>query len=185
MSREVRICVLDGYTLNPGDNPWDDLARLGELTIYDRTRPEEIVARAAGFEVVLTNKTRLDGQTLAQLPQLRFVSVLATGVNVIDLDAARRLGVAVSNVPVYGTDSVAQHTWALILALAQGVVEHDAAIRAGEWQRCPDFSFWHDAPVELAGRMLGIVGFGRIGRRVAELGSAFGMKILATGGRRP
>ena len=177
----MRIVVLDGATLNPGDNPWDALAALGELTVHARSAHGEIVPRARGAEVVLTNKTMLDAAILAALPELRFVAVLATGYNVVDVDAARARGVRVANVPEYGTDSVAQHVLALLLELAHGVGEHDAAVHAGEWQRCPDFSFWHRPPLELAGLRMGIVGFGRIGRRVAELAHALGMLVRASG----
>jgi glycerate dehydrogenase len=175
----VRIAVLDGYTLNPGDNPWDPVAALGELTVYDRTTRHDILQRAAGAEIVLTNKTPLDGPTLAALPALRFISVLATGYNVVDIDAARRLGITVSNVPEYGTDSVAQHVIALLLCMVHRPERHDRLVRQGEWLRRGDFSFW-DAPlVELAGKRMGIVGFGRIGRRVGELAHALGMEVLA------
>src|SRR5262245_28501341 len=138
----MKIVVLDGYTLNPGDNPWNELARLGELTIYDRTDAEDIVERATPAEVVLTNKTRLSGQTLAQLPRLRFISVLATGHDVVDSAAARQRGIPVSNVPEYGTDSVAQHVFALLLELCHHVGTHDAAVHAGAWTRAPDFCIW-------------------------------------------
>jgi len=176
----VRIVVLDGDTLNPGDNPWDELAALGALEVYARSAPAEVVTRASGAEVVLTNKTLLDDATLAQLPELRFVAVLATGYNVVDVAAARARGIVVANVPEYGTDSVAQHVVALLLELAHGVGEHDAAVHAGEWQRCPDFSFWHRPPLELVGLAIGIVGFGRIGRRVGALAHALGMHVLAS-----
>jgi glycerate dehydrogenase len=178
-----KIVVLDGYTLNPGDNPWDALAELGELTVYDRTPAPLIVERARQAEIVLTNKTVLDAATLAELGQLRFVAVLATGYNVVDIAAARARGVPVSNVPEYGTDSVAQHTFALLLELCQQVGVHDADVHAGLWETCPDFSFWRRAPLELAGRTMGIVGFGRIGRRVGDLAHAFGMNVVAFGGR--
>jgi glycerate dehydrogenase len=177
----VRIVVLDGHTLNPGDNPWDELATLGELTVHARSAPGEVLERARGAEVVLTNKTVLDAATLAALPELRFVAVLATGYNVVDVAAARAHGIHVANVPEYGTDSVAQHVLALLLELTSAVAEHDAAVRAGEWQRCPDFSFWHRPPLELAGLTMGIVGFGRIGRRVGELAHALGMRVVASG----
>jgi glycerate dehydrogenase len=175
----MRIVVLDGYTLNPGDNPWDALARLGKLTVYDRTPREQIVARAREAEVVLTNKTPLMAETLAQLPQLRFISVLATGQNIVDGEAARARGIPVSNVPEYGTDSVAQHVFALLLELCHQVGRHDAAVKAGEWIRSPDFCFWTVPPIELVGSTMGLIGFGRIGRRVAELADAFGMRVIA------
>jgi glycerate dehydrogenase len=173
------IVVLDGYRLNPGDNPWDDLARLGRLEVYDRTAGEDIVERARGAEVVLTNKTPLSAETLAALPALRFIGILATGYNVVDVAAASARGIVVANVPEYGTDSVAQHTFALLLELAHRVGDHAAAVQAGEWSQAPDFSFWKAPPLELAGLTLGIVGFGRIGRRVGELAQAFAMNVLA------
>jgi len=175
--------VLDGYTVNPGDNPWDALRQLGDVTVYDRTPTEAIVERARGAAIVLTNKTPLAAATLRQLPALRFVSVLATGYNVVDTAAARACGVTVSNIPEYGTRSVAQHVFALLLALCHRVELHDAAVHAGEWTRTPDFCFWKRPPVELAGMTMGIVGFGRIGRQVGELAHAFGMKVIAARGR--
>jgi glycerate dehydrogenase len=177
----VKIVVLDGHTLNPGDNPWDELQALGDLTVHARSAREEVVPRARGAEIVLTNKTVLDAALLAQLPELRFIAVLATGYNVVDVDAARERGVRVATVPEYGTDSVAQHVMALLLELTNAVGEHDVAVHAGEWQRCPDFSFWHRPLTELAGTTMGIVGFGRIGRRVAALAEAFGMRVVASG----
>jgi len=176
----MKIVVLDGKTLNPGDNPWDEVAKLGELTVYDRTAPEEIVSRAKDAEIILTNKTPLTAQTLERLPKLRFISVLATGYNIVDVQAAAQRGIVVSNVPVYATDSVAQFTFALLLELCHHVAAHDAAVKSGEWSSCPDFCFWKYPLVELADKQMGIVGFGRIGRRVGELANAFGMKVVAT-----
>lgn len=176
----MRIVVLDGYTLNPGDNPWDGLARLGELTVHDRTPPAQVVERAAGAEILLTNKTVLDAAALAQLPALRCIAVLATGYNVVDIAAARSHGVVVSNVPEYGSGDVAQHTLALLLELCHRVGDHHRAVLAGDWSRVPDFSFWLTPPRSLDGQTLGIVGYGRIGRRVATLGRALGMRILAS-----
>jgi len=178
----MNIVVLDGHTLNPGDNPWDGLARLGELKVYDRTPAAHIVARARDADVVLTNKTPLDAATIASLTQLRFIAVLAAGYNVVDIGAARARGIPVSNVPEYGTDSVAQHVFALLLELCHHVGAHDAAVRAGEWTRAADFCFWQAPLIELAGQTMGVVGFGRIGRRVGELAHAFGMPVLAAGG---
>src|SRR5262249_46991238 len=142
------IVVLDGYTLNPGDNPWDELARLGELTVYDRTPADQIVARARPADILLTNKTELTASTLAHLPRLRFISILATGHNIVDGAAARALGMPVSNVPEYGTDSVAQHVFALLLELCHHVALHDAAVKAGQWTRSPDFCLWKAPPIE-------------------------------------
>ncbi|MBX3024159.1 D-2-hydroxyacid dehydrogenase [bacterium] len=176
----MRIVVLDGYTLNPGDNPWDDLAELGELTVHDRTPPGEVVARAAGAAIVLTNKTVIDAAALARLPDLRFIAVLATGYNVVDVAAARARGVPVANVPVYGSVDVAQHTLALLLELCHRVGDHARAVREGAWSQAPDFCFWLTPPRALAGQTLGIVGYGRIGRQVARLARALGMKVLAS-----
>jgi glycerate dehydrogenase len=181
----IAITVLDGATLNPGDNPWDAVAGLGRLTVYDRTPPEQVVARAADASVVLTNKTRLGADLLAQLPRLRFIAVLATGYDVVDVAAARARGIPVSNVPVYGTADVAQHTIALLLELCQRSGDHARAVAAGDWSRCPDFSFWLAAPRSLDGLTLGLVGYGRIAQRVAAIARALGMRILANSpGRR-
>lgn len=177
----TRIVVLDGYTLNPGDNSWDGVASLGDLTVYERSGDDEIVTRARGAQVVVTNKTPLTAETIAALPDLGFIAVTATGYNVVDVAAASARGIPVSNVPEYGTDSVAQFTMALLLELASRVGEHDRAVREGEWAAQPDFCFWHTSPVELAGLTMGIVGFGAIGRRVGELAHAFGMSVLAAG----
>ena len=175
----MRIVVLDGHTLNPGDNPWDALAQLGELVVHDRSAPADVVARAADAEIVLTNKTVLDAKAIAALPRLRFIAVLATGYNVVDIAAARQRGIPVSNVPEYGTNAVAQHTMALLLELCHRVGDHARAVSAGAWTRSPDFSFWLAPPRELGGSTIGIVGFGRIGRRVAALAHAFGMRVIA------
>jgi glycerate dehydrogenase len=175
----MKIVVLDGATLNPGDNPWDEVAALGELTVYARTPGEEIIERGRDAEVVLTNKTPLSGETLGLLPRLRFVSVLATGYNVVDVAAAGRLGIPVSNVPEYGSDSVAQHVLALLLELTNHVALHDAAVKRGEWSSSPDFCFWKKPLAELAGRTLGIIGMGRIGARVARIAHALGMRVAA------
>ncbi|MDY7010685.1 MAG: D-2-hydroxyacid dehydrogenase [Planctomycetota bacterium] len=175
----MKIVVLDGKTLNPGDNPWDAVEKLGELTVYDRTADDEILQRAAGAEVLLTNKTPLSAETLEQLDSLRFISVLATGYNVVDVEAAGRRGVVVSNVPIYATDSVAQFTFAMLLELCHHVGSHDSAVKAGRWAESGNFCFWDFPLVELAGKKMGIVGFGRIGRRVGELAHAFGMEVLA------
>ncbi len=180
----MRIVVLDGQTLNPGDNPWDSVARLGDLTVYDRTPPTLVVERVRDAEIVLTNKTRIGGAMLAALPALRFVAVLATGYDVIDVRAARERAIPVSNVPEYGTDSVAQHTFALLLELCNRTALNAAAVAAGEWSHAPDFSFWKAPLRELSGLTMGIVGSGRIGRRVAEIAHAFGMNVVA-GSARP
>ena len=175
----MKIVCLDGHTLNPGDNPWSAVEALGELTVYERTPAGEILERAAGAEVILTNKTPLTAETLGQLPELRFIGVLATGFNVVDVVAARARGIAVSNVPIYGTDSVAQFVFAMLLDHCHHVAAHGEAVRAGRWTAAEDFCFWDSPLVELVGMKIGLVGFGRIGRRVGEIARAFGMEVLA------
>jgi len=174
----MRIVVLDGYTVNPGDLSWGALEALGSCAFYDRTPPPEVLARAAGAEVLLTNKTVLGRRELEGLPALRYIGVLATGYNVVDLDAARERGVAVTNVPAYSTRSVAQMTFALLLELTHHVGEHSRSAREGKWVRSIDFCYWDHPIVELDGLTMGIVGFGRIGQAVAELARAFGMTVL-------
>ena len=181
----MKIVVLDGRTLNPGDNPWDPVARFGELAVFDRTPPPEVVGRARDADIVLTNKTPLDARAIAALPRLRFIAVLATGYDVVDVAAAHARDVPVSNVPEYGTESVAQHTFALLLELCNQTGRHAAAVTAGEWSRSPDFSFWKAPLVELAGLTMGIVGAGRIGCRVTDIARAFGMRAIHASSRDP
>ena len=171
------IVVLDGYTMNPGDLDWTELEALGDLTVYDRTPAAQTVSRAEGAELVLTNKVVLGEREMAALPALRYIGVLATGYNVVDLAAARAHGVTVTHVPAYSTASVAQIVFAHLLNLAQGIAVHSASVRRGEWTRSPDFAYWKTPLVELEGKTLGIVGFGRIGRAVAALAQAFGMQV--------
>ncbi len=175
----ARIVVLDGYTVNPGDNPWTPLAELGQLSVYDRSRPEETELRAAEAQIVISNKAELSGATLAQLPHLQGVSVLATGVNCVDLDVATARGIPVCNVPSYSTASVVQHTLALLLELCHHTGRHDASVHAGDWQRAPDFCYWQSPLLELEGKLLGIVGYGAIGRGVANAARALGMRVCA------
>lgn len=173
------IVVLDGFTLNPGDLAWTALLELGRCEINNRTSPDQIISRAVAAEIVLTNKTVLSRETIAQLPRLKYIGVLATGTNVVDLAAARERGIPVTNVPAYSTRAVAQATFALLLELTNQVGPHAAAVRSGRWTNHVDWCFW-DAPlIELDGLTLGIVGLGRIGRAVAELASAFGMNVIA------
>jgi glycerate dehydrogenase len=175
----MKIVVLDGHTLNPGDNPWDEVARFGELVVHDRT-PENLIAeRCAGAEIVLTNKTKLSAQTLSGLPQLKLICVLATGFNIVDLETSAKLGIPAVNVPEYGSDSVAQHAFALLLELTNRVALYDAAVKRGEWSRSQDFTIVAEPLTELWGKTLGIVGLGRIGGRVARIAHAFGMQVLA------
>lgn len=176
----MKITVLDGQTLNPGDNPWTQIEALGELTVYDRTTADNIVARAKEADIILTNKVPLSAGTLSQLPNLKFVSVLATGYNIIDTAACAARGIPVSNVPVYSTDAVAEFVFSLILDFAKRPAFHSELAKEGAWESCPDFCFWENPHFrELAGKTLGIIGFGRIGQRVGELAAAFKMNILA------
>ena len=175
----MKIVVLDGYALNPGDLSWDELRTLGDVSVYERTPVEQIVERAAGAWAVLTNKTVLSAATLAALADLRYIGVLATGYNVVDVEAAARQGIAVTNVPAYGAASVAQLVFALLLEMCSQVGHHARLVREGAWTRSPDFAFWDRPLIELEGLTLGIVGFGDIGRKVAALGRAFGMEVLA------
>lgn len=174
----MEIVVLDGYTLNPGDLSWDALAALGNLTVYDRTLPEQVVERAAKAEVVLTNKTVLDAEKLGELPLLKYIGVLATGYNVVDTDEARRRGMVVTNIPSYSTDSVTQMVFAHILNITQRVGHYAHDNQRGRWSSQVDFSYYDTPLVELAGKSIGIVGFGHIGQAVARVALAFGMKVL-------
>ena len=176
----MRIVVLDGHTLNPGDNPWDEVAALGDLEVYDRTPSELIVERARGATVVLTNKTPLSAEVISTLTDLRMISVLATGYDVVNVAAAAGRGIVVCNVPEYATTSVAEHVFALLLELARGAGRHDRLVREGAWAACGEFSFWQSAPAELEGKTLGVVGLGRIGRRVGEIAAALGMTVAVT-----
>ncbi|MET0793097.1 MAG: D-2-hydroxyacid dehydrogenase [Polyangiaceae bacterium] len=175
----ARIVVLDGHTVNPGDNPWTPLAELGELTVHPRSSPDEVVARAADAQIVILNKAELNGAALLQLPRLQGVSVLATGVNSVDLAVAAAQGIAVCNVPSYSTASVVQHTLALLLELCHRVGRHDASVHAGDWQRSPDFSYWQSPLLELDGKLLGVVGYGAIGQGVAQAARSLGMRVCA------
>lgn len=175
----MKLVVLDGYTLNPGDLSWSGLEALGNLTVYDRTSLDEIIPRAKEATILLTNKTPLPAIILEQLPQLKFISVLATGYNIIDIDTARRLGIIVSNVPGYSTASVVQLAFALLLELTHRVQQHSDAVMHGRWESSPDFSFWNQPLIELSGKTMGIIGFGDIGKKMADIAGTLGMNILA------
>lgn len=174
-----KIIVLDGKTLNPGDNPWDPIESLGPMTVFDQTTNDLIVERARDATIVLTNKVPISRETIEQLPNLKFIAVLATGFNQVDLDAARERGIPVSNVPVYGTQSVAQHVFAMVLSQIHQPRAHHDAIQAGRWQEEGEFCFTLAPLSELAEKTLGILGHGRIGEAVGRLGSAFGMNVVA------
>ena len=175
----MNIVVLDGFTLNPGDLSWDGLESLGDVTVHEHSTPDQVLERARGAEILLTNKTVVSGEHIARLPGLRYIGVLATGFNIVDVEAARARGIPVCNVPTYGTASVAQAAIAHLLNLTQRIGDHADAVNADRWAECRDFSFWDHPLVELEGLRFGVVGLGRIGRRTAELARAFGMQILA------
>jgi len=175
----MKIVVLDGYTENPGDLSWEGLARLGELTVYERTAQDQVVARIGDAGAVFTNKTLLRRATFDACPSIRFVGMLATGYNVVDVDAVKEKGIVLSNVPSYSTNAVAQLAFALLLEVCHHVGHHDAAVHQGRWASNPDYSFWDYPLVELADKTLGIIGFGRIGKASARIARAFGMTVLA------
>lgn len=175
----MKIVVLDGYAANPGDLSWDALATLGELTVYDRTAPGETAARIADADMALTNKTLLTRELMAGAKKLKYIGVLATGYNVVDVAAAREMGIDVTNIPAYSTDSVAQMVFALLLEICHNVGHHSRAVHEGRWSSSRDFCFW-DAPLtELTGKTMGIVGYGRIGKKVAQIARCFGMEVIA------
>ena len=174
----MKITVLDGYGLNPGDLSWEGLAELGELTVYDRTAPEDVYERAKASEILITNKTRLDAATIGRLPKLKYIGVLATGYNVVDVEAARQNGVTVTNIPAYSTMSVAQQVFALILTVTNRVEHYTSENQTGRWSRNPDFCYWDTPLIELAGKTMGIIGLGNIGKAVARIALAFGMRVI-------
>jgi glycerate dehydrogenase len=178
MTGAMKIVVLDGYTLNPGDLSWTGLDKFGDVIVYDHTPAAQISERAKGAEILFTNKTPLGENDFVQLGGLKYIGVLATGYNVVDVAAAKERKIVVTNIPTYGTKSVAQMVFALLLEMTQHVQEHSAAVYNGEWTRCRDFCFWKYPLVELAGKTMGIVGFGRIGQTTADLATAFGMKVI-------
>ncbi len=174
----MNIVVLDGYTLNPGDLSWAGLEKHGKLVVYDRTPAHQLVERAKDADVVFTNKVPLRAEVLAELHNLKYIGVLATGYNIVDTDAAKQLGITVTNVPGYSTQSVVQLTFALLLALCHRVQRHSDSVMDGKWSRSPDFCFWDYPLTELAGKTFGVIGFGDIGQQVADVASAFGMDVL-------
>ena len=173
-----KIVVLDGYTLNPGDLTWNDIKQLGDLTVYDRTPANEIIARAKDAEILFTNKTPLGEEVFQKLRKLKYVRILATGYNVVDIEAAKKREIVVTNTPSYGTASVAQMTFALLLELCLHVQRHSDSVMEGRWSRSLDFCYWDYPLVELVGKTIGIIGFGSIGRKVGDIAAAFGMNIL-------
>jgi glycerate dehydrogenase len=177
----MKIVVLDGYTLNPGDLTWDDLKKLGPCEIYDRTPHDQVLRRAAEAEVLLSNKTEINRNHIQNLQKLKYVGILATGTNIVDLAAGRERGVVITNVPAYGTSSVAQTTIALLLELTQHVGLHSDSVHQGRWTSNPDWCYWERPLIELDGLTMGIIGLGRIGAAVARIGVALGMNVMASG----
>lgn len=175
----MKIVILDGFTANPGDLSWKVLEAMGEVTVYERTAPEDTVTRAAGAEVVLTNKVLMGREVIAQLPELKYIGVLATGYNVVDIEAAKERGIVVTNVPAYSTESVAQMVFAHLLTVTNRTEHYAEQNRAGRWSRSQDFCYWDTTMIELAGKTFGIVGLGNIGLRVAQIALAFGMRVKA------
>ena len=175
----MKIVVLDGYTENPGDLSWEELKKLGECTIYDRTPSELAAERIGDADAVFTNKVPVTSEIIERCPNLKFIGVLATGYNIVDIETAAKRGIPVCNVPAYSTDSVAQFTMGLILELCHHIGAHSASVFAGAWEKNPDFCFWNYPLVELKRKKLGIIGYGKIGQRVAQMAMAFGMEILA------
>ncbi len=175
----MKIVVLDGYTENPGDLSWSGLEKLGDLTVYDRTPADKVIERIGDAEAVYTNKTPVTKETLDACPNVKFIGVLATGYNVVDVEAAKTKGIPVCNIPTYGTDAVAQFAIALLLELCHHIGEHSDCVKKGDWTNNADWCFWNYPLVELAGKTMGIVGFGRIGRRTGQIAQALGMKVVA------
>lgn len=174
----IKLTILDGHAVNPGDLPWTFLDGIVDYKVYERTSPEEVIERIGNSDAVFLNKIQITKEIFDACPKLKYIGVLATGYNVIDLDAAREHGVTVTNIPAYSTDSVAQHVFSFILYFTNQVAQHSASVMSGDWVKCPDFCYWNGSLSELAGKTLGIFGYGNIGRRVAELGKAFGMKVI-------
>jgi glycerate dehydrogenase len=173
------IVILDGYTENPGDLSWDGFAELGDVTVYDRTSSDLIEQRIADADIVITNKTPLTAETIKNAEKMQYIGVLATGYNVVDIQAAKERGVVVTNIPTYGTAAVAQFVFALLLEICHHVQHHSDAVKEGRWSKAPDFCFWDYPLIELAGKTMGIIGYGRIGQATGRIAKAFGMKVIA------
>lgn len=178
----MKIVVLDGYTENPGDLSWDNIAKLGQLTVFDRTpidNENEIIKRIENAEIVLTNKTPISKKTIDASPNLKFISVLATGFNIVDVEYAKKKEISVSNIPTYGTNAVGQFAIALLLEICHHIADHSKAVKEGRWESNPDWCFWDYPLIELAGKTMGIIGFGRIGQTTGRIAKALGMKVIA------
>jgi len=175
----MEIVVLDGFTLNPGDLTWAGLERHGIVTIYDRTPEDLVIDRIGRAEIIFTNKTVLNGNILKSVPSVKYIGVLATGYNVVDIEIAKELGITVTNIPTYGTTAVSQFVFALLLEICHHVGAHSDSVRQGDWVKCPDFCYWNYPLIELAGKTIGMIGYGRIGQDTGRIAQAFGMKVLA------
>lgn len=175
----MKIVILDGYTENPGDLSWSGFEAIGETIVYDRTPADQIVSRIGDAEIVIVNKTPLSEEVFQECPSIRYVGVLATGYNIVDVEAAKKRGIPVCNIPTYGTTAVAQMTMALLLEVCHHAAEHSMAVKAGEWTNNVDWCFWNYPLIELSGKTMGIIGFGRIGQIVGKLARAFGMQVIA------
>ncbi len=178
----MKITVLDAYALNPGDLSWDWLKELGDCDIYDRTTADQVVERAKDADIVITNKTVLSAEIMEQLPKLKFIALESTGYNICDIDYAKKRNIPVSNIPSYSTEAVAQLVFAFILEITNSVAVHSESVHKGDWVNCPDFCYWKTPLTELSGKTIGIVGFGKIGQRVADIAEAFNMNVIAVSG---
>lgn len=176
----MKLVILDGHAVNPGDLPWDDFKNLADITVYERSKPEEVISRIGDADAVFLNKINITKEILDACPNLKYIGVLATGYNVIDLDAARSHKITVTNIPSYSTDSVAQHVFSFILNFTNQVSLHNASVQKGDWIRCPDFCYWNAPLTELKGKTLGIFGYGNIGKRVSEIAKVFGMNVICS-----
>ncbi len=174
----IKLTILDGHAVNPGDLPWTFLDGFVDYKVYERTAPKEVIERIGDSDAIFLNKIQITNEIFNACPRLKYIGVLATGYNVIDIEAAREHGVTVTNIPAYSTDSVAQHVFSFILYFTNQVAQHSKSVMAGDWVKCPDFCYWNGELSELTGKTLGIFGYGNIGRRVAEIGKAFGMELL-------
>lgn len=174
----IKLTILDGHAVNPGDLPWSFLDGIVDYKVYERTSPKEVIERIGNSDAVFLNKIQITKEIFDACPNLKYIGVLATGYNVIDLDAARAHGVTVTNIPAYSTESVAQHVFSFILYFTNQVAQHSASVMAGDWVKCPDFCYWNGSLTELNGKTLGIFGYGNIGKKVAEIAKAFGMKVI-------
>ncbi|MCQ2593133.1 MAG: D-2-hydroxyacid dehydrogenase [Treponema sp.] len=174
----MKLVILDGNALNPGDLSWDGIKKIAQITVYPRTNPEELIERIGDAEAILVNKVKIQKDVFRKCPKLKYIGVTATGYNVIDVEAAKQAGVIVTNIPAYSTDSVAQHVFAFILNFTNSVYIHNESVQNGQWITCPDFCYWKNPLTELTGKTLGIFGYGSIGSKVAQIGKAFGMNVI-------